>query len=418
MKMPQINLKIKRRMFNDAFYPLLTDYSTRWEVYRGGSGSGKSHHIMQKLILKCLNDKRKICICRRYGSTIEKSCWDLFISILRDWKIYEYVTINQTMKKIAFPNGSLVYFIGLDDEQKLLSIAGITDFFIEECFEVPRDIIEQINLRLRSRKKDCQIIMAFNPISADSWCYDFCEVNPPSSFRYHLSTYKDNKFLPPTYISELEELITRNPSKAEVFVFNRWGNDPTGRVFQNIEYLTNFDYLPLLRDSEWEVRCGMDIGSVDPTAIAVSLFNERTQELYLIGEFYQRGATLDEMLDAIHSLGIEKQKIYVDSASPQVISYLKSKGINAQPCIKGSGSVDARITYLQNLKIYVLEDVCPNGALEGRNFIYTKDKQTGKYTSKTEHTYSHLICDALGYSICDIYSKKKAKVLDKTSLRL
>ena len=417
--MAQINLKINRKMFNDSFYPLLADYSTRWEVYRGGAGSGKSHHIMQKLILKCLNDTRKICICRRYGSTLDKSCWELFISILKDWHIYDYMKINLTNKKITFPNGSIVYFIGLDEETKLLSISGITDFFIEECFEVPRDIIEQINLRLRSKKKDCQIIMAFNPISADSWCHDFCEVNPPSSFKYHLSTYKDNKFLPKEYVKELEEMIKRNPAKAEVFVFNRWGSDPTGRVLHSVEFLTNFDYQPLLKDKNWQVRVGMDIGSVDPTAISVSLFNEKTQELYLIGEYYERGATLDNMLEAIYRLDIQKQRIYVDSASPQVISYLKSKGINAQPCIKGHGSVDARITYLQNLKIYVLEDNCPNGAMEARNFVYLKDKQTGKYTDKTDHTYSHLICDALGYSICDIYmAKAKAKVMDRNILRL
>lgn len=406
-------------MFNDAFFPLLYDYSHRWEVYRGGAGSGKSHHIMQKLILKCLNDKRKICICRRYGSTIDKSCWELFISILRDWKIQEYININLSTRKITFPNGSIVYFIGLDDEQKLLSIAGITDFFIEECYEVPRDIIEQINLRLRSRKKDCQIIMAFNPISADSWCYDFCEINPPENFMLHLSTYKDNKFLPEDYINQLEELITRNPAKAEVFVFNRWGSDPSGRVLQNVTFLTNFNYKKLLKDSNWEVRCGIDVGYVDPTAISVSLFNQKTGELYLIEEWYQRGANLDEMLEAIYNLHIDKQRIYVDSASPQVISYLKSKGINAVPCIKGKGSVEARITYLQNLDIYVLEDNCPNGAMEARNFVYIKDRQTGKYTDKTDHTYSHLICDALGYSICDIYmAKAKAKSFDRNVLRM
>ena len=414
--MAQINLKINRRMFNDAFYPLLFDYSTRWEVYRGGAGSGKSHHIMQKLILKCLRDRRKICICRRYGSTLDKSCWELFISILKEWHIYEYMKINLTNKKITFPNESIVYFVGLDDEQKLLSISGITDFFIEECFEVPRDIVEQVNLRLRSRKKDCQIIMAFNPISADSWCHDFCEVNPPSSFKYHLSTYKDNKFLPKEYVSELEEMITRNPTKAEVFVFNRWGSDPTGRVFKNIEFKTNFDYQSLLKDRNWEVRVGIDVGWNDPTAISVSLLNQKTGELYLIGEYYERGATLNDMLDAIYRLHIEKQKIYVDSASPQVISYLKSHGIMARPCIKGKGSVDARITYLQNLKIYVLEDNCPNGALEARNFVYLKDKTTGKYTDKTYQTYSHLICDAIGYSVCDLYTNKNLKAMSTVGL--
>lgn len=29
----QINLKINKNQFNDSFYPLLFDYSKRWEVY-------------------------------------------------------------------------------------------------------------------------------------------------------------------------------------------------------------------------------------------------------------------------------------------------------------------------------------------------------------------------------------------------
>lgn len=38
-------IKISKDVFNDSFYPLLFDYSHRFEVYRGGSGSGKSHFI-------------------------------------------------------------------------------------------------------------------------------------------------------------------------------------------------------------------------------------------------------------------------------------------------------------------------------------------------------------------------------------
>ena len=37
--MSAINLNISKRIFNEAYYPYLFDYSTRYEVYYGGAGS-------------------------------------------------------------------------------------------------------------------------------------------------------------------------------------------------------------------------------------------------------------------------------------------------------------------------------------------------------------------------------------------
>ena len=417
----QINLQISKKIFSPHFYPYLFDYSHRWNIFMGGAGSGKSHFVIQKLIIKACQSKRKVCMCRRYGTTINNSIWDLTKQMLRQLKLLDQCSVNKSERSITLPNGSMIIMLGLDDEEKLLSINGVTDFFIEEIFEVPQEIVDQIDLRLRAKAPYLQIYGCFNPISPHHWLHGFCEGDKqPADLFYDRSNYKDNPFLPQSYVDSLESLKTRNPNKYRIFAEGNWGTDLNGLVFKHINFINShdIDVNAMLKDKSWQVRCGMDIGELDPTAIAVSLFNERTQALYLIKEFYQRGATLDEMYEAIINLGIQKQKIYVDSASPQVISYLKSKGINAQPCIKGAGSVEARISYLQNLDIYVLVDSCPNAQIEFENFVYLKDKKTNVYTNKTDHTYSHLCCDALGYSICDIYSSNRVKIFDKSSLRL
>ena len=417
----QINLQISKKIFSPHFYPYLFDYSHRWNIFMGGAGSGKSHFVIQKLIIKAYQSKRKVCMCRRYGTTINNSIWDLTKQMLRQLKLLDQCSVNKSERSITLPNGSMIIMLGLDDEEKLLSINGVTDFFIEEIFEVPQEIVDQIDLRLRAKAPYLQIYGCFNPISPHHWLHGFCEGDKqPADLFYDRSNYKDNPFLPQSYVDSLESLKTRNPNKYRIFAEGNWGTDLDGLVFKHINFINShdIDVNAMLKDKSWQVRCGMDIGELDPTAIAVSLFNERTQALYLIKEFYQRGATLDEMYEAIINLGIQKQKIYVDSASPQVISYLKSKGINAQPCIKGAGSVEARISYLQNLDIYVLVDSCPNAQIEFENFVYLKDKKTNVYTNKTDHTYSHLCCDALGYSICDIYSSNRVKIFDKSSLRL
>ena len=123
-------------------------------------------------------------VCRRYGTTIRNTCFALFKEVLTKWKLIPFVKIRETDFNIKFPNGSEIIFMGLDEETKLLSLTNIGTIFIEEVYEVPKSIVEQLNLRMRGTNQNQQIIMAFNPISKNHWLYDFCEVNPPQSFYF------------------------------------------------------------------------------------------------------------------------------------------------------------------------------------------------------------------------------------------
>lgn len=73
--------------------------------------------------------------------------------------------INESDYRIKFPNGSLIMFTGLDNEEKLLSLANVSSIFIEEAWEVPKNIVEQLDLRMRGEATNQQIILAWNPIS-------------------------------------------------------------------------------------------------------------------------------------------------------------------------------------------------------------------------------------------------------------
>ena len=178
--MAEINLNISKNVFCPKLYPLLNDYSHRFEMYMGSAGSGKSYFITQKIIVRCLKEPIRVLVCRRYATTIRNTCFALFKEVLKQWKLIPYLKIRETDFNIKFPNGSEIIFTGLDEETKLLSLAGITCIFVEEVFEVPKPIFEQLNLRLRGGTKQ-QIICAFNPISKNHWLYDFCEVAPPLS---------------------------------------------------------------------------------------------------------------------------------------------------------------------------------------------------------------------------------------------
>lgn len=412
--MANIQLKLKKSMFSPTLYPLLLDYSHRFEFYKGSAGSGKSYFITQKLIIRACREPIKILVCRRYGTTIRNTCFALFKEILNKWKLTPYVKIRETDFNIKFSNGSEIIFTGLDEETKLLSLNNISCVFIEEVFEVSKDILEQLSLRMRGKAEGQQIIAAFNPISINHWLYDFCVVNPPQSFTFSETTYKDNPFLNDEYVNELEEMAVRNPAKARIYVFGEWGVPIEGLVLTNWRE-EEFDPLTLSA-SGLEHRSGMDVGWVDPSAIIDTLYDRQNKIIYVFNEFYKSGCQLTELAEAIERMNLKKNKLYVDAAEPRTISYFKSQGINAVPCAKGKDSVKAGIMFLQD-HLIVVHPSCKNFITELSNFSYIKSKQTGLYTEDTTHEWSHAI-DACRYGYSDIYTQTKLKTMSKSAFSL
>ena len=70
----EISLNLNKKIFNDVYYPLLRDYTHKYEIYYGGSGSGKSYFIAQKLLIKALTDKRDVLVIRKVGVSQKESC--------------------------------------------------------------------------------------------------------------------------------------------------------------------------------------------------------------------------------------------------------------------------------------------------------------------------------------------------------
>lgn len=401
-----VNLNLKKSLFVPKFYPMLFDYSHRWEVYMGSAGSAKSYFITQKIILRCCREKIKVLVCRRTGATIRNTCFSLFKDILAKWKLTPYVKIRETDFNIKFPNGSEIIFMGLDEETKLLSLNNIGCIFIEEAFEVPKNIVEQLNIRLRGGTENKQIIMAFNPISKHHWLHDFCEVSPPQSFKFIHSTYKDNPFLDSEYISALEELYVRNPQKAKIFCDGEWGVDAEGLVFQNWK-VKEFNHAEI----DGQLMCGLDFGFVnDISAFVASLLVESEKRIYIFKEYGATGKTNKDLVNIITNLGFSKSVIMADAAEPKSIAEIKAGGIQKiRACSKGKDSILHGIQQLQNYEI-IVHPSCIGIITEFENYTWEKDKYTDMYINKPIDDFNHYI-DALRYSLQCV--KTKLKSFDK-----
>ena len=412
--MAQVQLNLKKSMFVPKFYTLLTDYSHRWEFWVGSAGSGKSYTIAQKIIIRCCREPIRVVVCRRYGTTLRNTCFSLMKEILTKWKLTPYVKMRETDMNIKFPNGSEIIMLGLDEETKLLSLNNVSCIWVEEAYEVPKPIVEQLNIRMRGQAANQQLLLSWNPISMNSWLYNFTVEEPPANSIYIHSTYRDNPFLNAEYIAALDEMEVRNPAKYRVYGRGEWGVDTEGLVITNWRQ-EEFDAIDLAALG-YEHRAGCDLGWVDPSAVIDTLYDRETKTIYVFNEFYKSGCQLEDLAAAIKDMELTRTKLYVDAAEPRTIQYFRQQGINATACAKGKDSVKTGYQFLQD-HLIIVHPRCQKLITELNNFSYIKSKQTGEWTEDTTHEWSHAI-DALRYGYADIYTNTRLKTISKSALGL
>ena len=144
----------------------------RYIVMRGGAGSGKSVFATQKIIARILNEQgHKFLVLRKVGSTIKNSVFALFKQIIISENLQDLFIINKSDFTITCKiNNNQIIFSGLDDAEKIKSIAGITGAWCEEATEFTLEEWNQIQLRIRGQHKNyVQFMLTFNPISETHW---------------------------------------------------------------------------------------------------------------------------------------------------------------------------------------------------------------------------------------------------------
>ena len=408
-----IELRFNRAaVFNDTYLPSLEDYSHRFEVYYGGAGSGKSHFIAQKLILKALKSRRKVLIIRKTLVSQKDSCWRLVLEVLQAWHLYERCQIRRTDYELTLPNGSVFLFKGIDDPERIKSIVGITDIWVEEATELTEEDFDQLNLRLRSEAGNLQIFASFNPVSKASWVYQrwFAEDAHPDDTKILQTTYKDNKFLPEEYTEALEKLMQTNPTYYRIYALGEFCS--LDKLVYNNWHVEAFADMP-----EGTPLQGLDFGFVnDPTAFVASVLREQDKRIYVCREWGATNLTNEEIARALAAMGYSKAVITADSAEPKSIEEIRRAGIRRiKESVKGADSIIHGIQKLQQYEL-IVHPSCTETITELQNYSWQKDRKTGEYINKPVDIFNHYL-DALRYSL-QCVDDRRVRVFDKGALGL
>lgn len=367
------------KSMNPAFRPLVYA-KERKLILIGGASSSKSYSTAQKWIYKILTeDGHKLLVVRKVARTLRHSCFDLLVAIIKSWNLGDLFRITD-MQIVCKVNGNIILFSGLDDVEKLKSIHGVTDIWVEEASEALESDFNQLDLRLRGETKNKkQIVLTLNPISAQHWIKKRFFDRKEADTLTHKSTYKDNIKLDIDTIKNLEA-ITDKYFK-DVYVLGNWG------VYGNVVFsnfiIEDFDYTE--NDLE-NVSTGMDFGFVH--ASAVERCGEKDNDLYFFDELYGKGWTNTDFIKYTdEQFGIDSHGWYInaDSAEPDRIEEFNRAGfINLEPAHKGPGSLGFGISYLCSKRIHVHATKCPNLARELQSYKRREDKDGNALDSFVE----------------------------------
>ena len=411
--MINLNFPEPSKVFNKQIYDNLQDYSKFIEVWYGGASSGKSHGVVQKVVLKSLLNwryPRKVLWLRKVDRTLKDSIFADVLDCLSRWQLLALCKVNNSDRTITLPNKAVFLFKGMDDPEKIKSIKGLSDVVMEEASEFTLDDFTQLTLRLREPKhKNRQLFVMFNPVSKVNWTYKQwfdpqAEIDT-NRVAVHHSTYKDNRFLDEENIRTIENLKKTNPAYYKIYTLGEFAtlDKLVFPVFQKQRlHATDLVDIPSY--------FGLDFGFVnDPSAFVHVKVDQKTKRLYVLEEYTKKGLLNNEIARVIKQMGYSKEVITADAAEQKSIAELKRDGIErVRPAKKGPDSVIQGISFLQQYEL-VVDDRCVKLIEELENYTYQKDKATNEYINKPVDSYNHCI-DEIRYAVEEINGQATPKI--------
>lgn len=375
---------------NEVFRPYF-ESTKKYNVLRGGSGSGKSYAGVDDYIIRTLDScLSRTIVARKVAATLRQSIFKLITSRIYDMGLQSAFTINKTDMTFTAGKNELI-LVGLDDVNKLKSIYDPTDALIEEADQITQSDFEEIDRRIRTiTGRPPKITLMFNPTSVYSWLkkyfYDSENIKP---LTYELTTtYKDNCFLDPAYAATIERLQETNPSAYRVYGLGEWGI-VEGVVFPDWSIAD-------VPSGAKPMGYGMDFGySADPTTL-IQVF-ETADAFYYDEIIYQSGLTNPELNEILKDRGISRYAdIIADSEDPKSIEELHRMGWNIYPCKKGKDSVVYGINTMKTKKQFITPR-SGNLQREFSSYCWKQDKD-GRWLPVPVDMFNHGI-DAIRYRV-------------------
>ncbi len=370
-------------------YDYLHKSDHKIKIFQGGTRSGKTYNIILWLIFgyAMKHTNKTITIFRATYPALRATVMRDFFDILETYNLYEDQAHNKSNSEYKL-NNNLFEFVSIDQPSRLKGRKRHIAF-INEANECSYESFNQILFRTESN-----LILDYNPSDEYSWIYS--KVKTRNDAFFNITTYKDNRFLNPDIVKEIERLKDTDADYWRVYGLGQVGRN-RATIFTYLE----IDKIPA--EAEF-IAGGLDWGFVnDPSCLVFSYVYQ--DKLYIDELFYSYGLTNRDIKDKFVELGITRQiEIFADSAEPKSIDELHRYGYNVKAAQKGRDSINMGIDLLKRYKLHITSRSM-NTLKEFKNYKWQEDKN-GTLLNVPVQKNDHSI-DSVRYSIIKKLARPK-----------
>ena len=383
---------------HDVFHHGHTHYD-----FSGGRGSLKSSTVSVLVPLLLINNPgTHALVLRKVANTIRDSVYAQYIWAIGELGMAAYWEAKVSpMELIYKPTGQKIMFRGADDPMKIKSIKvpfgyiAVTHFEEKDQFAGRAEIRTILQSTMRGGSKYWNFESYNPPISRDNWA-NKDSLEERTDRLCHKSTYLQ---APPEWLGEqfLAEADHLKATDERAYQHEYLGIPvgTGGNVFDNLELreitdeeMSHFDH----------IYQGVDYGWFpDPFAFIRLHYDRARETIYLMDEIYQNKLTNEASGNIIIQRGYKDVYITCDSAEPKSVADYRAIGLPAKAAVKGPGSVDYGMKWLQRRKIVIDRKRTPNAYNEFVNYEYDRNKD-GDIISGYPDENNHLI-DATRYAV-------------------
>jgi PBSX family phage terminase large subunit len=388
--------------FYDVAHDVFRHGHTHYD-FSGGRGSLKSSTVSVLVPLLLINNPgTHALVLRKVANTIRDSVYAQYIWAIGELGMAAYWEAKVSpMELIYKPTGQKIMFRGADDPMKIKSIKVPFGYIAVTHFEEKDQFAGRAEIRtvLQSTMRGGSMFWNFEsynpPISRDNWA-NKDSLEERADRLCHKSTYLQAppEWLGEQFLAEAEHLKATD-ERAYQHEYLGIPVGTGGNVFDNLELreitdeeMSHFDH----------IYQGVDYGWFpDPFAFIRLHYDRARETIYLMDEIYQNKLTNEASGNIIIQRGYKDAYITCDSAEPKSVADYRAMGLPAKAAVKGPGSVDYGMKWLQRRKIVIDWKRTPNAYNEFVNYEYDRNKD-GDIISGYPDENNHLI-DATRYAV-------------------
>lgn len=366
-------------------------------IFDGGRAGLKSSFISLKVPeLVENNPMMHACIVRKQTNTLKDSVYSQIQWAINELGIagdfdFKVSPLEITLKK----TGQKIYFRGCDDPVKLKSIkppfGHIGILWVEELDQLAGAAeLRSVKQSILRGGVDSYFFASYNPPKSRANWVNQQMLEPNENRVRHHSTYLEAppEWLGTVFLNDAEHLKEVNPAAYE-HEYLGVPNGDGGNVFDNITARTITDDEIARFDRIYQ---GVDFGWYpDPFAFLRMHYDVAHETLYFIDEHRSNKTSNADNAAWIKEHGYDDFPVVCDSAEPKSVADMRASGVDARAAIKGPGSVEYGMKWLQCRRIVIDPVRTPETYKEFINYEYERDKDgnvISGYPDKDDHFIS------------------------------